>query len=132
MTKYHSGFEELIAAQLEAAGVKFKYEDKAYNYFLPVYQSVCKECGSKDVQKKHRYTPDFFLENGVVLEVKGYFKTKDRKILKAMREQHPEIDLRAVFLYDNKLNKKSETRYSDWCKQNDIQYAIKKVPPEWI
>ena len=32
----------------------------------------------------------------------------------------------------NKLNKNSQTRYSDWCKRNGFPYAIMNVPYHWI
>lgn len=48
------------------------------------------------------------------------------------RENHPELDIRFVFFADNKLNKQSNTRYSDWARNNGFKYHVGKVfPDEW-
>ena len=127
-----SKFERMIARQLEEQGAKYEYEAAAFEYWLPVYQAECGNCGDTSVYKKHFYTPDFFLENGVILEVKGRFTAKDRKIAKAMREYHPTLDIRYVFYADNKLSKASSTRYSGWCEKGGFKYAFKQVPEDWL
>ena len=127
-----SGFENRIAKQLKQIGVDYKYEYETFEYWLPVYKAVCESCGeTKQIVKRHHYTPDFFLSNGVVLEVKGRFTAKDRKIQAAMREYHPDVDLRMVFYADNLLRKNAKTRYSDWCQSKGIDYCFKEVPEEW-
>ena len=57
----------------------------------------------------HNYTPDFLLPNGIYLECKGYWEAEDRRKIKAVKQQHPEIDLRMVFQAPfNKISKKSK------------------------
>jgi hypothetical protein len=91
--------------------------------------------------KVHIYKPDFVLPNGIIVEVKGRFTSLDRAKHKLVKKHHPELDIRFVFGWNNKLNKSSLTRYSDWCDQHGFKYAIvatynKKilasVPQAWL
>jgi predicted nuclease of restriction endonuclease-like RecB superfamily len=85
---------------------------------------------------KRYYLPDFVCRgaDGKVfyIEVKGYFRGTDRVKLKAVREAHPEADVRLLFAADNKISSKSLMRYSDWCKKNGFTYAVKEIPEEWF
>ena len=81
---------------------------------------------------KHIYTPDFLLPNGIIVEVKGRLTAFDRAKHLLVRAQHPDLDIRFVFAYDNKLYKTSNTRYSDWCDDHEFKYAFKGVPEEWL
>lgn len=81
--------------------------------------------------KLHYYNPDWVLPNGVVVEIKGRFTSLDRKKHLLVKQAHPKLDVRFVFSTDNKLNKKSETRYSDWCDKHGFLYAFKAIPKEW-
>ena len=82
------------------------------------------------------YLPDFVCRKasgGVFyIEVKGYFRGTDRVKLKAVREAHPEADVRLLFAANNKISSKSDMRYSDWCEKNGFTYAIKEIPKEWF
>lgn len=85
---------------------------------------------------KRYYLPDFVCrkDSGEVffIEVKGYFRGSDRAKLKAVREAHPEADVRLLFAANNKINAKSTMRYSDWCEKNNFKYAIKEMPKDWF
>lgn len=81
---------------------------------------------------KRTYLPDFKLKNGIYIETKGLFTSADRRKLMALREQSPEKDIRLVFQRDNKLSKKSSTRYSAWCEKYGFKYAVGYIPREWI
>lgn len=129
--KYNSKFEERIAEKLVSDKVSFVYEKETFEYFLPVYKAKCAECGSGAIQKRHTYTPDFFLPSGIIVETKGYFKAKDRKILKALKEQRPDLDIRIVFEANGKLRRNTTTTYTDWCDQFGFKWAIKEIPKEW-
>ena len=101
---FRSGFEKRIAKQLEDNGIPFEYEREPFNYYNKL-RGECHECGGKEVYSNHWYTPDFFLNYDVggqgfetILEVKGKFSAKDRKKMVAMKELHPELDLRMVFM----------------------------------
>jgi len=116
---YRSGLEEKIANQLEEMSVPFEYEGHTLRYIIPAREA--------------RYTPDFVLQNGLIVETKGRFVTADRKKHKLIKEQHPDLDLRIVFSNpNNRIGKKSKTTYGMWCEAHGIPYAAKEIPPEWI
>ena len=116
---YRSGLEELVASQLERAGVLAVYEGHTLRYTKPA--------------KEHRYTPDFILPNGIIIETKGRFVTADRQKHLHIRACHPGLDIRFVFSNPNaKIGKKSETTYAMWCERFGFQYASKAVPASWI
>jgi hypothetical protein len=80
-----------------------------------------------------KYTPDFLLPNGIIIETKGRFVTEDRKKHKLIREQFPDLDIRIVFSNPNsKIGKKSKTTYAMWCDHLGIPYAKRVVPQHWI
>jgi hypothetical protein len=78
------------------------------------------------------YNPDWILPNGIIVETKGNFDAKDRSKHLLVQQQYPWLDIRLVFQRDNKLYKKSETHYSEWCKKYGILFAIGKVPAAWL
>jgi hypothetical protein len=104
---------------LDAAGVKYEYEPFKIPYITPA--------------KKHTYTPDVVLSNGIICELKGMFALVDRQKHEFLKEQHPEIDIRIVFQNPNTtLSKRSKTRYRDWADSRGIKWAAKTIPQEWI
>jgi hypothetical protein len=115
---YRSKLEQDVAKRLSFAGVPFDYESKKITY---------------KVEEERKYTPDFILGNGVVLEVKGYFRAEDRKKLLLIKEQNPDLDLRLVFQRaENKIHKRSKTTYADWCKKNGFLYSTNgTIPHGW-
>lgn len=115
---YRSGLEELVAQQLKEAGVDFGYECLKINYL---------------VEETRRYTPDFLLPNGIIVETKGRFVAADRKKHLLIRRQDPFIDIRFVFTNSRqKINKGSKTSYADWCDKHGFLYADKFIPQEWL
>lgn len=66
------------------------------------------------------------------METKGRFVAADRSKHLAVKEQHPEHDIRFVFERNNTLNKKSKTTYSMWCDKHGFKWAIKRIPEEWL
>lgn len=114
---------------LNEAGVDFTYESESFPWVEELPNGFCPACGTRAVATRS-YTPDFFLDNGVIIEAKGRFTPKDRKIALAMKEAGTPTKM--LFQFNNKLSRKSKTRYSDWCKKNEIDYAIRNVPDEWL
>lgn len=85
------------------------------------------------------YLPDFevkWLREGVYqttyVETKGYFSPEDRQKMRLVIEQHPDLDIRILFMSDNKINRRSKMRYSDWCNKQGIRYAIREIPKDWF
>lgn len=85
--------------------------------------------------KKHRYTPDFILANGIIVECKGRFDAATRQKMAYVIEQNPDLDIRLLFMRDNTISKASTTKYSDWCDKRGIKYTVSssgEVPEEWL
>ena len=113
--KYKSDFERRIARNLRSRKIKVVYEPFRIKF-----------------TKEVTYTPDWVLPNGIIVESKGNFRPADRSKHLLIKEQHPEYDIRFLFIRNNKITKKSKTRYSDWCEQYGFKYAFLKIPQEWI
>lgn len=116
---YRSGLELSIQNQLKFAGITAKYEELTLTYLQPAVE--------------RKYTPDFCLPNGVIIEGKGRFEVDDRKKHLLIKEQYPELDIR--FLFSNSkqtLNKRSKTTYAQWCEKHGFLYADRIVPLSWL
>ncbi len=95
------------------------YEQSYLTYIIPA--------------SEHKYTPDFILSNGIIVETKGLFEIADRKKHLIIKETYPNLDIRFVFTDPNsKLYKGSKTTYADWCIKNGYKYAAKLIPAEWF
>lgn len=116
---YRSGFEERIAASLEARQASFAYEPGTVKYTVP--------------PRPTNYRPDFVLPNGIIIEAKGWFKSKDRVKHQHIKKSHPDLDIRFVFQNSRQLlNKSSKTSYGMWCQKNGFPYASKDIPDAWL
>lgn len=116
---WRSGLEGAVAAQLAAAGIEPHYERVVVQYERPA--------------EKARYTADFLLPNGIVIETKGWFVTADRKKHKLIKQQHPDLDIRFVFTNPNaRIGKKSTTTYAKWCDDHGFLWAKTHVPEAWL
>lgn len=111
---FRSGFEHMVARQLDSAGVEYEYEKHTIRYTPP----------------EKRYIPDFVLPNGVIIEVKGRFTGPDRSKHLMIRKQRPELDIRFVFQVDNTYGT-AGNRYSDWCDKHGFHYCFNTIPEEW-
>jgi hypothetical protein len=80
------------------------------------------------------YKPDFLiLGNGIVIEGKGYWVTEDRSKIRAVHEQHPDIDLRVILATPLKtISKQSTTTYAAFCEHLGLPWAHLVVPDEWM
>ena len=115
---YRSGLEERVSQQLTKAKVKFSYESTRISY---------------EINEVRKYTPDFILGNGIIVETKGRFVVADRKKHLLIKKQHPDLDIRFVFTNSRaKINKGSKTTYGMWCDKHGFQYADKLIPKEWL
>lgn len=116
---FRSGLEKKIAEDLTARAVGFTFEELKVPYVKPA-----KPC---------TYTPDFILENGIVVESKGRFLPEDRAKQLLVKQQHPALDLRFVFSNSkSRITKRSQTTYAMWCQKNGFQFADKEIPQEWL
>ena len=115
---YRSGLEHTVRNSLKDRKCSAKYE--------------CFKIEWEDL-KYRKYTPDFLLPNGIIIETKGRFTPADRIKHISIKKQHPDLDIRFVFSNSNaKLSKGAKTTYADWCDKNGFLYSDKDVPQEWI
>ena len=116
-SRYRSQLEKKVADLLLNLDVTYDYETVKLAYTIP-----------------HNYYPDFILPNGVILECKGYWDAADRRKIKSVKEQNPDIDLRMVFQSPfNTISKKSNTTYAKWCEQRDIPWtSFQDIPLDWL
>jgi hypothetical protein len=116
---YRSGLEERVARELKAQGITSDYESVVIRYTKP--------------ERESKYTPDFPLPNGIIIETKGRFLTADRQKHLLIKKQHPELDIRFVFSNANaRISKQSKTTYAAWCEKNGFLYATGSIPVEWL
>ena len=117
---FRSGLEERVADSLRFREIEgFTYEQHTVPYTVPARVS--------------RYTPDFVLPNGIVVETKGRWVTEDRQKIALVRGQYPDLDLRIVFQNPNaKISKASKTSYADICVKLGIPFAPKDIPTSWL
>jgi len=116
-SKFRSGLEKDVANLLTELGVSYEYETTKIAY-----------------QISHNYNPDFVLPNGTILECKGYWDSEDRRKIKNVCEQNPDMDIRMVFQAPyNRISKKSKTTYAKWCDRHNIPWtSFHNIPIEWL
>lgn len=123
---YRNKFEDQTARYLSDRDVEFSYETDRLPYTV-----------------MGNYIPDFKLRttsgNTIYVETKGNGRSFDgpsRRKLRAVQEQHPEIDLRIVFYTNGKCGPKRKDgtymRQSDWAERYGFRYAIREIPEEWL
>lgn len=126
---YRSKLEVLVAKLLTEKRIKFEYEPRKIKYQSRVHGGRCVECGAKKVFRMRSYLPDFVLQDGTVVEAKGRLTPSERTKFLSIRESNPQLRIVFVFGADNKLNKRKDARYSDWCIEHDFEYGIKQLAP---
>lgn len=115
---YRSGLEETTATDLTNRGVSYTYEETKIKWVD---------------MKTRTYTPDFVLENGIIVETKGRFISVDRRKHKEIKKQYPDLDIRFVFNNSrSKLYKGAKSSYADWCEREGFDYADKSIPQAWL
>lgn len=117
---YKSGLEAKLARQIGLlTGTKPDYESTHIAYLVP--------------ETWHKYTPDFILPNGIIIEGKGIFEPEDRAKHLLVKKAYPELDIRFVFSSVKKpINPGSPTTVGAWCEKNGFKYADKVIPSEWF
>ena len=114
--KYRSKLEASMAAILHAKNVAFTYESIRLDYTL-----------------EGTYVPDFILPSGIMVEAKGQLRPEDRRKLRAVKTQHPDLDIRLCFQNANeKINrKKNSMRYYELADRNGFKWCHKVIPADW-
>lgn len=117
---FRSGLEDTVSSSLAARGVTdFTYEQHTLRYLVP--------------SRIARYTPDFVLPNGIVVETKGRWLPEDRQKIELVLKQFPELELRIVFNNPRaKIQPSSKTTYAMVCEKLGIKFAAKDIPSAWL
>lgn len=113
--RYRSKFEATFAKDLEDRSITYEYEKLTIPYL-----------------QEHTYTPDFKI-GPMIIETKGRFTSFDRAKHLRVKEQHPEYDIRFVFMNSSvKLYKGSKTTYGEWCDKHGFMWVQGKLPTSWL
>jgi hypothetical protein len=120
---FRSGLEEKIAEQLVENEVDYEYEKLVLQFLQP--------------EVLRTYTPDFAMikHDGtpLIVETKGRLTLEDRKKMKWVKEQYPDLDIRLLFCNSRaKISKGAKSSYGDWCNKLGYPYADKVIPKEWL
>tara|TARA_B100001094_G_scaffold316243_1_gene357218 strand:+ start:453 stop:812 length:360 start_codon:yes stop_codon:yes gene_type:complete len=115
---FRSQFEKRVALDIRMQGGKFEYEQHKISYRPQV----------------RTYTPDFYIpETDIYIEAKGRFISSDRTKMLMVQQQHPELDIRFLFMNcHQKIYKGSKTSYGQWCGKHNFKWANKVVPLDWL
>jgi len=115
---YRSGLEHKLSEYLTELKCKFAYESIKIEWEDLAYRT---------------YTPDFILDNGIIIETKGRFLITDRRKHLAIKKQHPKLDLRFVFENSKrKLSKGAKSTYAQWCIKHGFMFYDRIIPEDWL
>ena len=115
---YRSGLEFKISMALDTIKYKYEYESIKIEWEDLAYRT---------------YTPDFILNNGIIIETKGRFMASDRRKHLAIQKQHPKLDIRFVFTNSRvKLYKGAKSTYAQWCHKYNFRYYDRIIPECWL
>ena len=92
---YRSGLEHKLSVYLDELKVSYLYEQIKIEWEDLAYRT---------------YTPDFVLDNGIIIEPKGMFTAADRR----------------------KLRKGAKSTYAEWCIKYGFKYYDRIIPEDWL
>lgn len=91
------------------------------------------------MEETRSYTPDWEIIRGssnrvpLYIEFKGVLDSRSRKLLKLMKKQYTDLDLRLIFENaSNKIYKGSKTTYGMWADQHNFIWSDNRLPKEWL
>lgn len=121
--KFRSKFEVTADNYFSKKNLSYEYEKDVFKYLL-------------------NYIPDFkftLTSTGkpCYIECKGAFPPEDRTKMLRVKENNPSVEIRFVFMRDNKLNRRSKTTYTMWADSHGFKsYVVgdsaKLIPDEWL
>lgn len=80
--------------------MRFSYESISFPYIL-----------------EKVYTPDFELDNGIILEVKGVLDRQSRVKMAAIKKQYPEKDIRFIFQKPHNKVPGLKMTHAEWAEK---------------
>ena len=114
-------FEARVISDLDERGVSYRYEPEKLAYYV-----------------ERHYIPDLAVGT-MIVELKGYFRQDAQRKMKAVKAQHPQLDVRFVFQKADatiqgakKRKDGSKMTCAEWAERNGFQWAEGTVPEEWI
>jgi hypothetical protein len=131
-SEWDSRFEWQVYDALRRSGVDVERCEKGGRYSIAYTQrlgnSACIACGSTEVGKQRRYTPDLFhhakkrdaaegADAGYRIELKGYLRAEERSLLRALCKARPDLDLRFIYQRNWTVSRKSGLTIIDWTKK---------------
>ncbi len=115
---YRSGLEHKLSIYLDELKQNYGYESIKIEWEDLAYRT---------------YTPDFILDNGIIIETKGRFLAADRRKHLAIKKQHPKLDIRFVFTNSRaKLRKGAKSNYAEWYIRYGFWYYDRIIPEDWL
>lgn len=117
-------------AKARAAGFRSAFEQKVALALEPKFRAVGYETTALRYTKEAKYIPDFVCattdpkDDIVYVEAKGRFLSADRSKMIQVKKAHPTLDIRIVFMRDNKLNKASSTTYMEWAAKHGFKATV--------
>jgi restriction endonuclease len=113
---YKSGFERTFAANLSARGIGFKYESIKLPYRL-----------------ERTYSPDYYIvDHDFYIETKGLLDRDSKAKMVAVKQQHPDVDIRFVFMHPHKKIPGTKQTHAQWAERNGFLWAESVAPQEWF
>ncbi|OYV33229.1 MAG: hypothetical protein B7Z80_24715 [Rhodospirillales bacterium 20-64-7] len=113
---FKSGWERTLAAQLSTSGVEWDYEKVELPYIL-----------------NGTYHPDFrLIKSGILIEAKGLLDRESKRKMVAVKKQHPELDIRFLFMQGDKKIPGSKQTHGEWARKNGFPWAEGRIPNEWF
>jgi Phage endonuclease I len=113
---FKSGFERTVAANLSSRSLKYRYESTQFPYVL-----------------ERTYNPDFeMIDHGFFIEVKGLLDRDSKAKMLAVKRQHPDADIRFLFMQADKKIPGSKQTHGQWATKNGFTWAEGVVPEEWF
>jgi len=117
-SKLELKFEDILLDN----NAEYEYESTVISYIIP--------------ESNHKYTVDWTLLNGPLIETKGYLSDhQERTKYVLLKQQYPELDLRFVFDNPNKLCGGTKYTHAKWADKWGFKYcSIKDVDviKSWI
>lgn len=85
------------------------------------------------------YVPDFVITTRsgkkIYIEAKGLGRAFDydaRSKMVAVKQSHPDLDIRIVFMADRPFSKGGKMLPSHWAAKNGYPCAVNRIPPDWF
>lgn len=115
-------FEQRVIGKLEDCGVLYQYEPHSVKYNV-----------------EREYVPDLKIGD-TYIELKGYFRQDAQRKMKAVKTQHPDMDIRFLFQKASstvqgakKRKDGSKMTCAEWADRYGFIWAEgEEIPEDWI